>query len=87
MTLALLVMKVFLLNLSKSNSRELLIIGIVLARYSTNHTIYGTVYPFKLFRGCSFKCIYSPVSNCSSSKTEIPPRRNIYIPAYEIFLF
>ena len=32
-TLALLVMKVFFLNLSKSNSRELLMIGIVLAWY------------------------------------------------------
>jgi len=32
---------VFLLNLLKSNSRELLMIDIVLARYSSSPTIYG----------------------------------------------
>jgi len=76
-TSALLVMKMFLLNLSKSNSRELLMIGIVLARYSASPTIYGTVEPRELFRSCSFKYLYSPVSNSSSSKAEIPPRRNV----------
>jgi len=70
-------MKVFLLNLSKSYSRELLIIDIELARYSANPTIYGTVDPCELFKSCSLKCLYSPVSNCSSSKAEIPPRKNI----------
>jgi len=75
-TSALLVMKVFFLNLSKNSSRELLMIGIVLAIYSASLTIYGTVYPCELFRSCSHKCPRSPVSNCSSSKAEIPPRRN-----------
>ena len=73
----LLVMKVFLLNLSKSNSRELLMIGIVLTRYLACTTIYGTLEPCELFRSCSLKCLCSPVSNCSSSKAEIPPRRNV----------
>jgi len=47
-TLALLVMKVFFLNLLKNNSRELLMIGILLARYSASPTIYGTVDPCEL---------------------------------------
>jgi len=42
-------MKVFLLNISKSNSKELLMIGIVLARYSSSPIIYGTVDPCELF--------------------------------------
>jgi len=66
-------LKVFLLNLSG----ELLMIGIVLARYSASPTIYGTVDPCKPFRSCSLKCICSPVSNCSSPKAKIPPRRNV----------
>jgi len=44
-TSALLVMEVYLINLSKSNSWEQLMIGIVLARYFTSPTIYGTVDP------------------------------------------
>jgi len=52
-------------------------IGIVLVRYSASPTIYGTVDPYELFRSFSLKCPRSPVSNCSSSKAEIPPRRNI----------
>jgi len=47
-TSALLVMKVFFLNLSKSDSRELLMIGIVLTKYSASPTIYGTVDPCEL---------------------------------------
>ena len=74
---ALLIMKVFLLNLSKSNSRELLMIDIVLARYSASPTIYGTADPCELFRNCSLKCLCSLVSSCRSSKVEIPPRRNV----------
>jgi len=70
-------MKVFLLNLSKSNSKELSMIGIVLARYSASPTIYGTVDPWEFFKGCSLKYPHSPISNGSSSKAEIPSKRNI----------
>jgi len=37
-----------LLNLSKSNSRELLMIDIVLAKYFASPTIYGIVDPCEL---------------------------------------
>jgi len=53
-------MKVFLLKLSKSNSRELLMISIALARYSASPTIYGTVDPCELFRSCLLKCLSVP---------------------------
>jgi len=87
-TSALLVMKVFLLNLSKSNSRELLMIGIVLARiFRKPHNIRNSK-PLWNFLGVVHLNVSVPqVSNCSSSKAEIPPRRNIYIYAYEIFIF
>jgi len=52
----------FFFNLSKSNSRELLMIGIVLVRYFASPTIYETedLDPCELFRGCSLKCPRSP---------------------------
>ena len=73
--LTLLVMKVFLLNISKSNSRELLMIGIVSVRYSSSPTIYGTVDPCELFKSCSLKCFCSLISNCSSSKLKFHQER------------
>jgi len=76
-TSSLLEIKVFLPSLSKSKSRELLMIDIVLARYSASTTIYGIVDPCELFRSCSLKCPRSLVSNCSSSISEIPSKRNI----------
>jgi len=54
-------------------------IDIILARYSASPTIYRTVDPRELFRSFSRKCLFSPVSNCSSSKADIPSRRNLKI--------
>jgi len=71
----------FVKPLKKVNSRELLtigIIGIILARYSNKtHNIRSGRPLVNFFKGCSLKCPHSPVSNCSSSTAEIPPRRNI----------
>jgi len=81
-------MKMFLLNLSKRNSRELLMIGIVLARYSASSTIYGTVDPCELnFLVIVHLIVSVPQYRCSSSKAEIPPRRNIYIYIYQFMKF
>jgi hypothetical protein len=62
-------------------------IGIVLEKYSESPTIYGTIDPCELFRSCSLKCLRSLVLNCSSSKAEIPPRRNIKIYLFKKFSY
>jgi len=60
-------------------------IDIILVRYFAP-TKYGTADPWELFRSCSHKCPRSPISNGSSSKAKIPPRRNKK-PVYKIFIF
>jgi len=68
----------FFKPLKKVNSRELLTIGIILARYSNKtHNIRSGRPLVNFFKGCSLKCPHSPVSNRSSSTAEIPPKRNI----------
>ncbi|OUM64117.1 hypothetical protein PIROE2DRAFT_9223 [Piromyces sp. E2] len=61
-TSALLITLVVLLNLSKSNFMELLMIGIVL--------------------NCSFKCLCSALSICSSLKVKVPPKRSVKIKSF-----
>ncbi|KAG4101106.1 hypothetical protein H8356DRAFT_1658012, partial [Neocallimastix lanati (nom. inval.)] len=72
-TSALLVMKMFLLNLSKSNSRDddCYCISKI---YRKPHNIRNS-RSCELFRSCSLKCPRSPI--CNSSKAEILLRRNI----------
>jgi hypothetical protein len=52
-------------------------IGIVLVRYYASPKIYGTVDPVNFLEVVHLTVSVPLVSNCSSSKAEIPPRRNI----------
>jgi len=63
-------------------------IGIVLAKiFQQAPQSTGTVDPCELSKSCSLKCLRSSILNCSSSKAEIPPKKEYikYIPVYENF--